>query len=116
MSYLSTEIQDNILIVTLDQPDSKVNKLTEELISEVKDLLENTNPDGIDGMVLVSGKKNNFIAGADVEMLKNKKAPEEIEDLSQRGNQLLLQLENYPKPVVAAIHGSCRGVGSGHGL
>jgi 3-hydroxyacyl-CoA dehydrogenase/enoyl-CoA hydratase/3-hydroxybutyryl-CoA epimerase len=111
MSYLSTEIQDNILVATLDQPDSKVNKLTEELISEVKELLENTNPDDIDGIVLVSGKKNNFIAGADVEMLKNKEAPEEIEDLSQRGNRLLLKLENYPKPAVAAIHGSCLGGG-----
>jgi 3-hydroxyacyl-CoA dehydrogenase/enoyl-CoA hydratase/3-hydroxybutyryl-CoA epimerase len=111
MSYLNTEMQDDILVVTLNQPDSKVNKLTEELISEVKSLLENTNPDDIDGIVLVSGKKNNFIAGADVEMLKNKKAPEEIEDLSQRGNRLLLQLENYSKPVVAAIHGSCLGGG-----
>lgn len=111
MSYLTTDIQDNILVITLDQPGEKVNKLTEELISEVKELLDNTNPDDIDGMVLISGKKNNFIAGADVQMLKNKKAPEEIEDLSQRGNQLLLRLENFPKPVVAAIHGSCMGGG-----
>ena len=111
MNYLNTEIQDDILVVTLDQPDSKVNKLTEALITEVKELLENTNPDDIDGIVMVSGKKNNFIAGADVEMLKNKKAPKEIEDLSQRGNRLLLQLENYAKPVVAAIHGSCLGGG-----
>ena len=111
MSYLSTEKQDNILIATLDQPDEKVNKLTEELIAEVRELLEDTNPDDIDGIVLISGKENNFIAGADVEMLKNKQAPEEIEDLSQRGNTLLLKLENFPKPVVAAIHGSCMGGG-----
>jgi 3-hydroxyacyl-CoA dehydrogenase/enoyl-CoA hydratase/3-hydroxybutyryl-CoA epimerase len=111
MSYLSKELQDNILVVTLDQPDSKVNKLTEDLISEVKGLLENTDANNIDGIVMISGKKNNFIAGADVEMLKNKQAPKEIEDLSQRGNKLLLQLENYPKPVVAAIHGSCLGGG-----
>lgn len=111
MSYLSTDLQDNILVVTLDQPGEKVNKLTEELITEVQDLLDDTNPDDIKGMVLISGKKNNFIAGADVEMLKNKNAPEEIEDLSQRGNKLLLQLENFPKPVIAAIHGSCLGGG-----
>lgn len=111
MSYLSTEKQENILVVTLDQPNDKVNKLTEELIAEVQDLLENTDPTNIDGIVLISGKKNNFIAGADVEMLKNKKAPNEIEDLSQRGNKLLLKLENFPKPIVAAIHGSCMGGG-----
>lgn len=111
MSYLSTEQQDDILVVTLDQPGEKVNKLTEELIGEFQDLLENTDPGSIDGIVLVSGKKSNFIAGADVEMLKNKTAPEGIEELSKQGNKLLLKLENYPKPVVAAIHGSCLGGG-----
>ncbi len=111
MSYLSTEEQDGILIVTLDQPDEKVNKLDEELIADFRDLLQNQDPDSIKGIVLVSGKPNNFIAGADVEMLKNTPAPEGIEDLSRRGNQLLLKLENYPKPIVAAIHGSCIGGG-----
>ncbi|MEL7833509.1 fatty acid oxidation complex subunit alpha FadJ [Fodinibius sp. Rm-B-1B1-1] len=111
MSYLSIEEQENILVVTLDQSDEKVNKLTEELITEFQQLLDQTDPDEIDGIVLISGKENNFIAGADVEMLKNKEAPDEIEDLSQRGNTLLLKLENFPKPVVAAIHGSCMGGG-----
>lgn len=111
MSYLSTENQDGILIVTLDQPNEKVNKLNEELIGEFQDLLKNTNPDDIEGIVITSGKENNFIAGADVEMLKNKQAPDEIEELSHNGNQLLLKLEHYPKPVVAAIHGSCLGGG-----
>ena len=111
MSYLSKEKQNGILVVTLDQSEEKVNKLTEELISEFQELLEQTDPEDIEGIVLTSGKENNFIAGADVEMLKNKKAPEEIEDLSRRGNALLLKLENYPRPVVAAIHGSCLGGG-----
>ena len=111
MSYLSTNKQDGILIVTLDQPNEKVNKLTEELITEFQDLLSNTDPSSVDGMVLTSGKSGNFIAGADVEMLKNKAAPQGIEELSQRGNKLLLKLANYPKPVVAAIHGSCLGGG-----
>jgi len=111
MSYLSTEKQDGILIVTLDQPNEKVNKLTEELISGFQDLLDNTDPQSIEGIVFTSGKPGNFIAGADVEMLKNKQAPEGIEELSRRGNKLLTKLKNYPKPVVAAIHGSCLGGG-----
>jgi 3-hydroxyacyl-CoA dehydrogenase/enoyl-CoA hydratase/3-hydroxybutyryl-CoA epimerase len=111
MSYLSTEKQDGILVVTLDQPDEKVNKLTEDLIAEFQDLLSNLDPESIEGIVFTSGKESNFIAGADVEMLKNKQAPKGIEDLSRRGNKLLLQLENYPKPIVAAIHGSCIGGG-----
>lgn len=111
MSYLSKEIEDGILVVTLNQPDEKVNKLDENLIAEFQELLENTDPNSIEGIVLVSGKESNFIAGADVEMLKNKPAPEGIEELSRRGNKLLLRLENYAKPVIAAIHGSCIGGG-----
>ncbi|TYP93365.1 short chain enoyl-CoA hydratase /3-hydroxyacyl-CoA dehydrogenase [Fodinibius salinus] len=111
MSYLSIEEQENILVVTLNQPDEKVNKLNEALISDFENLLNDVNDNEIDGIVLQSGKEGNFIAGADVEMLKNKSAPEGIEELSRRGNELLLKLEKHPIPVVAAIHGSCIGGG-----
>lgn len=111
MSYLSTEKQDGVLVVTLDQPGEKVNKLNEQLISEFQDLLENIDSHTFDGIILQSGKTSNFIAGADVEMLKSKQAPDEVEELSRRGNNLLLKLKHFPLPVVAAIHGSCLGGG-----
>jgi 3-hydroxyacyl-CoA dehydrogenase/enoyl-CoA hydratase/3-hydroxybutyryl-CoA epimerase len=112
MNYLSIEEQDDILIVTLDQAGEKVNKLDEQLIEEFKELLPKAEKESVKGIVLISGKENNFIAGADVEMFKNKKAPEEIEELSRTGNELLLRVENFPKPIVAAIHGGCIGGGN----
>ncbi len=112
MSYLNIEKEDNIVIVTLNQPEAKVNTLNEELIQGFRLLLDKYEKLSIDGIILTSGKENNFIAGADVEMLKNKKAPEEIEELSRTGNALLTRLENFNKPVVAAINGSCIGGGN----
>lgn len=113
MSYLDIRTEDNIAVVTLDQPGSKVNKLDETLIGAFKELMDQfENDDSVQGIVITSGKKGNFIAGADVEMLKNKSAPEGIEELSRRGNRLLLRLENFSKPIVAAIHGSCIGGGN----
>lgn len=113
MSYLDIRTEDNIAVVTLDQPDSKVNKLDEDLINAFEELMDEYEDDSdLQGIVIISGKEGNFIAGADVEMLKNKPAPEGIEEISRRGNELLLRLENYNKPVVAAIHGACIGGGN----
>jgi 3-hydroxyacyl-CoA dehydrogenase/enoyl-CoA hydratase/3-hydroxybutyryl-CoA epimerase len=112
MSYLSIEEQDQILIVTLDQAGEKVNKLDEQLIEEFKDLLPQAREKSVKGIVLISGKEDNFIAGADVKMFKNKKAPEEIEALSRTGNELLLKVEHFEKPIVVAIHGGCIGGGN----
>lgn len=112
MSYLSTHRKDNIVVIILNQPDEKVNKLTEELIEEFKNLFDNLEKDtSVKGIVLKSGKDKNFIAGADVEMLKRKKAPREVEMLSWTGNHLLSRLERFEIPVVAAIHGTCMGGG-----
>ncbi|MDZ7716192.1 MAG: 3-hydroxyacyl-CoA dehydrogenase NAD-binding domain-containing protein [Balneolaceae bacterium] len=113
MNYLDIRKEDNIAIVTLDQPDSKVNKLDEGMIEAFAELMDQYEQnDSIEGIVIISGKDGNFIAGADVEMLKNTPAPEGIEELSRNGNELLLRLENFDKPVVAAIHGSCIGGGN----
>ncbi len=112
MSYLTVEEQDDILVVTLDQPGEKVNKLNEELIAEFEELLPRAEEENIKGIVLISGKEDNFIAGADVKMLQKKQAPDEIEELSRTGNFLLMNMENFPKPIVAAIHGGCIGGGN----
>ncbi|MDZ7772989.1 MAG: 3-hydroxyacyl-CoA dehydrogenase NAD-binding domain-containing protein [Balneolaceae bacterium] len=111
MSYLDISYRDDVAVITLDQPGSRVNTLNEELISEFTGAMDELSRPSVKGVVLVSGKRDAFIAGADVEMLKNKEAPEDIEELSRRGNELLLQVEKLDKPVVAAIHGACLGGG-----
>ncbi|MGM0587289.1 MAG: fatty acid oxidation complex subunit alpha FadJ [Bacteroidota bacterium] len=111
-SYLNIEIKDNIAIVHLDNPDEKVNTLNEQLIAEVTEFIDRLDQDSdLIGAVLISDKEGNFIAGADLDMLKSKESAEEVEELSKTGSQLLNRVEQHAKPIVAAIHGSTLGGG-----
>lgn len=112
-SILSVEKRDRVAVVSLDSPGEKVNKLNEQLIDEFSTLIEHIESDpSVDGIVLVSGKSDNFIAGADIEMFKSRTHARELEELSLTGHQILSTLEAYPKPIVAGIHGSCMGGGT----
>lgn len=112
-SILRMEVIDGVAVVTLDAPDEKVNKLNEALIEEFSELLDTLeNSDEITGLLLLSGKENNFIAGADIEMFKTRETEEELADLSRIGHEILLRVEKFSIPVVVGIHGSCMGGGT----
>ena len=63
------------------------------------------------GVVLRSGKSDNFIAGADIKDFTTIRSALEGETLSREAQGVLGRLEAVPVPVVAAIHGSCLGGG-----
>lgn len=70
-----------------------------------------TQDPSIKGSVIISGKPNCFIAGADIFMLQECRTAEEVHKISQNGQKMLNQVENSTKPVVAAIMGACLGGG-----
>ena len=62
-------------------------------------------------MVLISGKADNFIAGADIEEFTAIASQTEAERLSFEGQETVSRLETFQKPIVAAINGACLGGG-----
>jgi 3-hydroxyacyl-CoA dehydrogenase/enoyl-CoA hydratase/3-hydroxybutyryl-CoA epimerase len=62
-------------------------------------------------VVLISGKRDNFIAGADIEEFTRLRTAEEATALSRRAQDLMSRVAGSRKPIVAAIHGSCLGGG-----
>ncbi len=63
------------------------------------------------GVVLRSGKRNGFVAGADIKEFLDLRTPEEAYALIRAGQEVLDRLENLPCPSVAAIHGFALGGG-----
>lgn len=112
MSYLNITHKNSVAIITLDLPDEKVNKLNESMMDEFSSFLDEleSNED-LKGAVLISGKKDNFIAGADIDMFQERDTAEEIEQLSKNGHKILNRIADFPKPIAVAVHGSCMGGG-----
>ncbi|VEB56409.1 fatty acid oxidation complex alpha subunit [Salmonella enterica subsp. enterica] len=63
------------------------------------------------GVVFISAKADNFIAGADINMIGHCQNAQEAETLARQGQQLMAEIQALPVPVIAAIHGSCLGGG-----
>lgn len=112
MSYLEVKTKENVAIIVFNQPGAKVNTLNTEMIDEFNSFLDKLENDStLKGAVLISGKKDNFIAGADIEMFQKRETSQELEQLSKDGHKVLNRIEAFQKPVVVAIHGSCIGGG-----
>lgn len=90
----------------------QVNSLGPEVMAEFDSVLHEIegNPQ-IHAAVLISGKPNCFIAGADIGMLEKCKSMQDATNVSKTGQQILGAIESSKKPIVAAIQGSCLGGG-----
>jgi 3-hydroxyacyl-CoA dehydrogenase/enoyl-CoA hydratase/3-hydroxybutyryl-CoA epimerase len=109
---LRTELIDDVLVVTIDKPGDSVNTLTTTLVGEFETLFQRIEQDpAIKSVVLLSGKPDTFIAGADIEQFTEFRAAADAERVSRLGQDVLNRLEKLDAPVVAAIHGACLGGG-----
>jgi 3-hydroxyacyl-CoA dehydrogenase/enoyl-CoA hydratase/3-hydroxybutyryl-CoA epimerase len=109
---LHVQIVDGIGVLTLDLPGEPVNTLSVALAEEFYQALAQLERDeGARAAVLISGKPDSFIAGADVEQLLAARTAADAEAMSREGQEFLNRLERLRLPVVAAIHGACLGGG-----
>jgi len=109
---ITVEVNDGIAIVRFDAPGEKQNTLSEATGKALGEALEKIENDpAVRAAVLISGKPDGFIAGADVGMLAACRTAGDVEALSRMMQAQLNRLEAGKKPVVAAIHGACMGGG-----
>ncbi len=103
---------DGIAILTMDVPGESMNTLKMEFGEQVSNVLDEIEANkSIKGVVLASGKKDSFVAGADVSMLAACETAEQAEKLASDGHVMFQRIENMKIPFVAAIHGPALGGG-----
>ena len=109
---VSLSVYDGVATVRYDQPQSPVNTLNTRVGPVFEQIFTRIEQDAlIVGAMLVSGKADTWIAGADIDELRRVTSPKEGEALSRGGQQLLNRLAAMPKPFIAAIHGAALGGG-----
>ncbi|MGA5655431.1 fatty acid oxidation complex subunit alpha FadJ [Rahnella contaminans] len=103
---------EHVGIITIDVPGEKVNTLKAEFAQQICAILQKAQQyPNLKGLVLVSGKSDSFIAGADITMISGCKTAAEASELAQKGQTVMSQIASFSVPVVAAIHGACLGGG-----
>lgn len=111
-SFTLSVRDDKIAVLTMDIPGESMNVLKASFADEIEQILKQIASDStIKGVVFISGKKDSFIAGADISMLDSCTSAEQAASIAQMGQQMFDRLEQLRLPVVAAIHGPCLGGG-----
>ncbi len=107
----SLTYENGIAWLVLDDPAKKVNTLSTRLFEWFEEQISGMEMERPDALVILSGKPDGFVAGADIEELQALKEPEQVIEMLQRGHALMNRLASLPFPTVAAIHGACLGGG-----
>ncbi|HOU47134.1 MAG TPA: enoyl-CoA hydratase-related protein, partial [Chitinophagales bacterium] len=110
--YISIEKNANgVCTIWMDQKNEKINKIGPDLIGLFEAVFSELNTDDSIKAFVLSSKKKDFIAGADIDAFKNVKQPGDWKPISRKGHAILNQIETSKKPIVAAIHGNALGAG-----
>ena len=102
---------DNIAWLYFSRNDSSANTLSSEALTELDNLLTDLSKQIPKGVVILSGKKSGFIAGADVKEFSSMKTIEDAAEFVRHGQAVFDRLENMDCPTVALISGYCLGGG-----
>lgn len=108
-------LSSGVALVTLDLPDSKYNLLSERVMRDLNEILDKVASDSaVKGMIITSGKPDNFVFGANIEEIQSVQndSAKRAYDASNVGKEIFNKIENMPFKVVVAINGICLGGGT----
>ncbi len=94
-----------------DLPGRPMNVITEQAVAELDAVAARIAGDQAIKAVVLMGKPDNFLAGADISMIQKMKTEEDAYNGSRALQAVLNKLEALPVPVIAAINGPCLGGG-----
>lgn len=110
LRYIRVEWDSDIAVVIVDRQD-KLNALNADVISELDQVFSALEGDDkVRGILLTGAGEKAFVAGADIGELAKMDSLSGVR-VSRGGQDVLLRIERFPKPVLAAVGGYALGGG-----
>ena len=109
-SNILTNIENNILTITINRPD-KLNALNKDVFTDLDKVVDEINNNAeIKSAIITGAGPKAFVAGADItEFAGLDKAAAMA--LAKRGQDIFLKIEQSKKPIIAAVNGFALGGG-----
>jgi len=109
----SLSLSENVLELSFDSRQAKVNVLNKEALSELGEVVDLLEQQKDAKALIISSAKSSFIVGADItEFLDYFSAPEkELADMLDRVNGMFNRIEDLPYPTITLINGDAQGGG-----
>ena len=106
-------LEDRIGRITISRPDDSVNAINAELVEALADAVRTARAesDSLRGLILVSDKSNQWVAGADLKIVTRPTDAKQAEAVVRRFQAVLEELAWLPCTTVAAINGAALGGG-----
>ncbi|MCX7878725.1 MAG: enoyl-CoA hydratase-related protein [Ignavibacteria bacterium] len=108
MNTIIKELENNILKLTLNRPDS-LNAFNSEMLYELQSSFGEAESDNI-RCVVITGAGKGFSSGQDLKDFQSEGKPFK-EALEKKYNPLIKQIMELPKPVICGINGVAAGAG-----
>ena len=109
MAFVEVTKQGNIGIITMNRPEA-LNALSSAVFADLTKALDQVEHDDDVYVVIITGAGRAFVAGADIGEMAHMNVEEGL-SFSELGNSLLMRVDMFPKPTIAAVNGFALGGG-----
>ena len=107
-----TEQKDNVFTITLNRP-NKANAFNTEMLMDLQAAFKQAARKPEVRCVVLTGQGKLFSAGQDINELQTEEAVSFRDHLRNTYNQIILQIRQLEKPVLAVINGTVAGAALG---